>query len=1045
MVHLHVHTKYSLLDATIKIEDLIERLKEVKQDTIAVTDHGNLYANVEAYKKLTEAGIKYIMGCEMYICDDTEVRDKDNRYYHLILLAKNDIGRLNLQKLVSESTKYKYYGKPRIDFEMLKKYSDGLICLSACMAGEISRHIINNDLIKVETTIEKYSNLFGEDYYLEFQAHSDKVQQDLNLKIVELAKQHNIKYVVTCDAHYLKQEDQKYHSIFTKIGTTREAGEIYNDCYIQSEEDILNKCVSTKEYNKQAIQNTHEIANKCNVKIPLSAPIIPHVEIPNNFKSEIEYLKYLCNKGWKDKKLNLLPKEEQQVYRDRAKYEMNAIEKMGFEGYYLLVYSYVTSVIRRGIARGSGGGSLIAYLCNIVDINPVKYGLYFERFIDVGALELLENGTITRKELKIPDFDTDFSPSDRDKVIQFIIDKFGKDNVVALGSFQYIWARGAIKDIGKVLGVPFEITNEMTKNLEDETIEEALDRGVLDKYKDQHPELFEYASKLSGLPKSFSMHPCGKVVCMENAVLYNAIELSDTGEWVLQGDMHTADDLGLVKIDLLGLRTLDVIYDVLDMISKDYRYIAPHNINFNNELVWKEFSLGHTDGIFQFESDGMKHMLREMGCDNIEILSAANALYRPGSKEYIPNYINRKKGLEEITYLHEDLKPILSNTYGIIVFQEQLIEIGRLAELKNPDELRKATSKKKPKLMAKIEPELKNGLINRGWNDCQVGQLWLDILQFAKYSFNKSHSQSYAIIAYICMYLKVYHPNEFITAWINSYGGETKKIAKCVAEAKRMGLYNKYPKYNNAVGITTYKDNTIWLGTNTMKFSNNSVASELLSLNFNESNFLTLLQKIQSTSINTKQMTALIIFGFFDKFGKNNKLLTTYNLYQSFWNKKQVKKVDIGKKGLDVDIIKKYTTKETEKQFNGIDFMGYIQEIYKITENKDLPIADQINYELEYLGYIQTTIPSLSLDYAYITNIDGKFKNKNVTLYRLQNGETEIVKVKAKAFEDNELLMGDVIKTVECSREKKWGRTPEGEYYQKDEYETILKKWIFVR
>jgi len=1044
MVHLHVHTKYSLLDATIKIEDLIERLKQVNQDTIAVTDHGNLYANVESYKKLTEAGIKYIMGCEMYICDDVEVKDKDNRYYHLILLVKNDIGRLNLQKLVSESTQYKYYGKPRIDFNMLKKYSDGLICLSACMAGEISRYIVNNDLIKVETTIEKYSNLFGEDYYLEFQAHSDKVQQDLNLKIVELAKQHNIKYVVTCDAHYLKQEDQKYHSIFTKIGTTREVGEIYNDCYIQSEEDILNKCISTKQYNEQAIQNTHEIANKCNVEIPLSAPIIPHVEIPNNFKSEIEYLKYLCNKGWKDKKLNLLPKEDQQVYKDRAKYEMNAIEKMGFEGYYLLVHSYVTSVIRRGIARGSGGGSLIAYLCNIVDINPVKYGLYFERFIDVGALELLENGTITRKELKIPDFDTDFSPSDRDKVIQFIINKFGKDNVVALGTFQYIWARGAIKDIGKVLGIPFNITNEMTKNLEDETIEEALDRGVFDKYKNQYPELFEYASELSGLPKSFSMHACGKVVCMKNAVTYNSIELSDTGEWVLQGDMHTADDLGLVKIDLLGLRTLDVIYDVLDMIGKDYQYIAPHNINFSDDLVWKEFSLGHTDGIFQFESEGMKHMLREMGCDDIEILSAANALYRPGSKQYIPNYINRKKGLEEITYLHDDLKPILSNTYAIIVFQEQLIEIGRLAGLKNPDELRKATSKKKPKLMAKIEPELKEGLKSRGWSDSQVNQLWLDILQFAMYSFNKSHSQSYAIIAYICMYLKVYHPNEFITAWINSYDGKTKKIAKCVAEAKRMGLNIRYPKYDNAVGITTYKDGVIWLGTNTIKSSNINVANELLTLNPNEDNFITLLQNIQETSIKSK-MTAFIILNFFDKFGKSNKLLKTYNLFQAFWNKKQVKKTDIDKKGLNIEILMKYVTKETEKQFNGINFMGYIQEVYQMTENKDIPISEKIKYELEYLDYIQTTIPSLSLDYAYVTNIDGKFKNKNITLYRLQNGETETVKVKAKVFDENELMVGDVIKTVECSREKKWGRTPEGEYYQKEEYETILKKWVFVR
>lgn len=768
MVHLHVHTKYSLLDATIKIEELAEKLKSIGQNTIAITDHGNLYGAVEAYKVLSDNGIKAITGCEMYICDDVNIQNKDSKYYHLILLCKNNQGRLNLNHLVTESCNYKYYGKPRIDFSMLEKYHDGLICSSACMAGEISRAISDNDMDTARQVAKKYRNLFGEDFYIEYQSHENEEQQKLNAKLIQLANELDIKYYVTCDAHYLNKEDQKYHSVFVRIGSMREAGETYDDCYIQSEQEILEKCYLTTKYNEEAIRVTEEIAAKCENTIPLSAPILPHVPIPEQFSTEEDYFKYLCNKGFKEKgfadwdldqwkqyytetveidgeqvtrhlaEFNSA-KEIRDRYIDRCRYEMNAIVKMGFVGYYLLVHSYVTCVNRRGIARGSGGGSLLAYLSGIVDIDPIKYGLYFERFVDVGALSLLENEQITKKELKIPDFDTDFAPSERDIAVEFVSKRYGSENFVAIGQFGYIKAKGAIKDIGKVLGIPFEVTNTMTKSLDNETtIQDALDLGLLDAYKSDYPELFVYASHLAGLPKSFGVHPCGKIICMNPAVTYNAVEYNENkNEMVLQGDMHTADDLGLVKCDFLGLRTLDVIYDVLDMIGKDYNYIAPHKINTSDKLVWNEFAEGHTDCIFQFESLGMKRMLKDMKCDNIENLSAANALYRPGSKDYIPNYVSRKNGTEEITYLHPDLEPILSNSYGIIVFQEQLIEIGRLAGLSNPDELRKATAKKKPKLMAKIEPELKGGLMNRGWTQQQVDDLWTTILQFAKYSFNK--------------------------------------------------------------------------------------------------------------------------------------------------------------------------------------------------------------------------------------------------------------------------------------------------------------------
>lgn len=1037
MVHLHVHSKFSLLDGMMHIEDIGERLKEIGQDTIAITDHGNLYGNVEAFSKLSKEGIKVINGCEVYICDDVNVTNKDSKYYHLILLCKNEQGRLNLNWLVSQSTLHKYYGRPRIDFKMLEEHHEGLICLSACMAGEVSRALENNNDQLAESIALKYKKLFGEDYYIEYQAHEVIEQQQLNVKLINLANKLDIKYVVTCDAHYVRPEDEKYHNIFIQIGSQREAGEIYKDCYLQSEQDVIDKCVSTKQYTQQAIATTHEIANKCENTIPLSAPIIPHFTVPAPYKSELEYLKFLCNDGLKKKgfmnwnmeqwnqymtdriyaedgtyvEVKLVQfnsvKEIQQIYIKRAKYEMNALEAMGFEGYYLMVHSYVNAAKRRGIARGSGGGSLLAYLCGIVDIDPIKYGLYFERFIDVGAIDLLKDGTITKKELKIPDFDVDFSPNDREKVVQYVINKYGEDNVVSLGQFQYLWAKGAIKDIGRVLGIPFEITNEITKNLDGETIEEALASGVLDDYKDEYPQLFEYASKLSGLPKSFGVHPCGKCITIKKAEYYNAIEWNDGNKtWVLEGDMHSADDLGLVKADFLGLRTLDVIYDTLEMIGKDYDYIAPHKLNMNDPKVWNEFAQGNTDCIFQFESPGMKQMLKDMQCNRMDELSAANALYRPGSKQYIPNYVNRKNGLETIEYLHPDLEPILKNSYGIIVFQEQLIEIGRLAGLRNPDELRKATAKKKPKLMAKIEPELKNGLMKRGWTDVQVKQLWDTILQFAKYSFNKSHSSAYGLTAYITMFLKVYHTNEFFTACINSYDGDIKNIVKTIKEAKRMGVDIRFDKWQNATGETVCHDNIVWLGTNTMKGFGKNVAIALKELAKNDYNdFIEfLIDASTNPNIDKSQFESLIKLNWFNQFGSNGKLLRIYNLFNDIYGRKQFSK---DKCCVPHDIIVQFC-KETEKQYREVDCDRLLSYMCKKVENFELPLEHTLKTQQQVYGYISYTDPSKP-NTAVIMDLNTKYSTFKAQLYRLSDGQTITVKIKKKSYEQMPIAVGMII------------------------------------
>lgn len=1046
MIDLHVHTKYSLLDAISEPKDLINKAKELGRKAICITEHGNLYSSIEVYKLCQENNIKYLHGCEVYICDNVEEKNKDNRYNHLILICKNEIGRLNLIKLVTLSNNYKYYGKPRIDFEMLKLHKDGLIVLSACMAGEIQRSLIESNLLAAEKIALKYISEFKDDYYLEYQSHQESTQQKLNRVVVDLANKLNIKYVVTTDSHYIGRDEQKYHNIFVQIGQSREVGETYNDCYIQTEEDILNICKSTtKEENIIAINNTYEIMDKCNVVIPLSAPIMPHTDIPNKFKSEIDYLKSLCLDGWKNRKIDALDKSERLKYKERLAYEIDIIQKMGFEGYYLLVWSYANSVKRRGIARGSGGGSLVAYLINIVDTDPIRYGLYFERFLDVGSLRLLQEGKITKSQLKIPDFDLDFGKEDRNKIMQFIINKFGKEKVASLGSFQYIWAKGAIKDIGRVLDIPFDITNEMTSKLNKETISEALEIGLLDEYINKFPELFEYAKKLAGLPKSFSMHPCGKVITMKNIDHYNALEVSEDGEYVLQGDMHTAEDLGLIKIDVLGLRTIDVIYDTLEMIEKDYEYIAPHNLNFNDKKVLDNFKNGFTSGIFQFESEGMKGTLKNIECSSLHDLSIANALYRPGSMDYIVNYADRKKGKEQYEFLHDDLKEILGDSYAIIVFQEQLIEIGKLAQLSNPDELRIATGKKKPELMEKIKPELFNGLSKRGWDEEHLNELWDIMIKFAKYSFNKSHSVAYAIIAYICMYLKTYHPKEFVTAWINSYNGKIEKLPECIYEANRLGVKIHKPNWNEAQGMTCVKNNNVFLGTQSIKFLNSQIANELCDLGKEKyKDFIELVKEIKlKTSINSRQLRILAGLGFFKEFGENKKLLQSIELYENLGERKQFNRKQIEELNINESLLKKYCNKSTEKMYKELDMLGYVKEVIKDIEDKPFLVKEQVKFEMEYLGYTEY-INTKAGDKFYIVIEYMTYNDKTkpyVTLHHINTGTQIKTKVKdQQLFIENPFELYSVLKVNEFKTQYKT-KNIGGKWKKTDELEDILFNW----
>lgn len=822
-VNLHVHTAYSLLDGMSKPEDVIKKVATLKQSAVAVTEHGQVFSAVKVHKLAKEANIKHIYGAEFYVTDDRFVQDKTKKYFHLTVLAKNEQGRRNINKLASLGYLEGFYFKPRIDHSLLRQYSEGLIVMSGCMASEVQQalaggkigdgdiEITDANIQNAKEIIGMYREIFGRDYYLEVQAHMDYRQQQLNRAIVDIALEMGIEYVATTDSHFVDEEDLELHGIFIQIGTNREAGETYQDTHIMGSDEVTRKLLGsmTTDEAELAVRTSLLIADKCNVSLPLSEPIIPHVDIPEGFADEMSYLKELINKGWKRREIK--NRKNVQEYKERLNYEFNSITKMGFEGYFLLVESYVNSVKRRGIARGSSGGSLIAYLLGITEIDPIPYGLYFERFIDVGALDLLADGTITRKELKIPDVDSDFGATDRDKVVEFITKRYGEEKFAAIGQFGYIWDKSAVKDVGRVLNIPYTVTNMMTQQMGDLTIEYMRTAGLFPDWFEEYPKLFEYAEKIAGLPKSFGVHPCGKIISIEDIDYYTAVASND-GTIVFQGDMDDTDDLGLVKVDVLGLKSIDVIYDTLEMIGKDYDYINPDKLDFSDENILRLFREGRTDGVFQFESIGMKETLRQVIPDGISDLGVCNALFRPASMKHIEHYAKRKKGAEKFEYLHPDLEDVLNPTYGILVFQEQLIEIGRIAKMRNPDEIRQATAKKKIEKMKKVRKELFKGLKKRGWTEEQLETLWEIMIDFASYSFNKSHALAYAIIAWQMAKLKHYHPVEFMTALLNSKIGKIEELSHYISECKRMGIKVNVPNINESQGKFTVKNGEIVFG-----------------------------------------------------------------------------------------------------------------------------------------------------------------------------------------------------------------------------------------
>ncbi len=989
---------------------MIQRAKELGYQALCITDHGVLYNAPEIYLACKDAEIGYIYGCELYICDDKTIKDNTNRYYHLIALAYNEEGRINLNKIITDAYENGFYYKPRTDFDFLSRHAAGLVITSACMAGEVSRALEQGG--DATSLVERYKGIFGDNYYLEVQAHDVPEQIELNRKIVDLAKATCTEYIVTSDAHYVNKDDSYIHSMFVKNAKDNDDGGIYTDCYMLSEEEVRAKLKGLSESEiAAAITTTQKIVDKCvGVELPIGKAEIPMPYLPDGFETEIEYLRHLVYTKFKEKGIDKLPNAAE--YKERIEYELDALHKVEYDRYLLNVREQLEGFERIGAGRGSAAGGITCWLSDLTKIDSIKYGCYFERFVDVGQIKLLEEGKLTKEKLKRGDIDIDVATSIRQDVVKSLTDKYGEDKVCAIGTVGMSWAKMAIKDIARVLNIDPTTANTITKDIiSQELTDDVIANEIDTKYKEMYPKLFEIAQKITGVVRTMSVHASGKIIA-DRELSYYAPAAILNGEKTIMCDMHSVDLLMLLKSDILGLRTLDVIFDVLEMINKDYSYVDPNTINLKDKNVFRMFQQGRTDSIFQFSSDGMRNVLKEMKPDNIEDIIAANALFRPGPMKSIPSYIKRKHGREEVEYLHPDLEPILKSTYGIMCYQEQVIEIGRYAEMNNPDDLRVATAKKKPAMLEKIKPEFYSGLMKKGWTIAQVDELFDNLLAYAQYSFNRSHSVAYSLTAYQTMFLHYYHPVEFWCAVLNSYEGKADKIAETFAAVVQDGVSINVPSYKQITEKCVVRDGKLFIGTNVIKGISSRIGREewLKKIDIRRDSFLDFLlfnteEMMQGGSkIHNKELEALIKLGFFDSVAEKSEMLDMLEQFN-------------GGKGL------KYEKKHTEK--TKIKRVEALIEYWKNIKPSKPRITTVVGWEIDYLGVPLSTFKEVPQSFGYVLSVERSgYTNRNgekdtiLTIYGLNSGVT----TKAKYGRTMNVAKGSVIEILALSTHAKNGK-----------------------
>lgn len=993
-------------------------------------------------------------GMEAYVCDDAKVKDKDNRYYHLVLLCKNETGRINLNRLItiSERPENKYY-KPRIDLNILSEHKDGLIALSACMAGEVSRALQSGDYEGAKKVVAKHKAVLGKDYFLEIQAHNDPEQIEVNKQILQLAKDTHTEVVVTCDAHYVFESDKEYQNKYAFNGAYREDDEgAYVDCYVQSEAEVRQKLSYIDEATvDRLIANTDIIADMCNVEMPISAPIMPEVTVPDGYANSKEYLEALCTDGFNTKlELGSMPGNLAVEYIERYKYELDSLERMGFIDYILLVHSYANITKRRGIARGSGGGSLICYLTNITDIDPVEHGLLFERFIDVGQVRALEAGEIDRTELKVPDIDLDFATDTLDDILHFLYEKYGEDKVASIGRFGTNLTKGTIRDMCKVLDIDLKEADQIAKAFDGYEIED-IDAMIADEIPTptganiaigcvmRYTELFSYVRKLTGLPKSFGLHPCGKIIAIQDLDNYLPSCYDSNGVRYLQGDMRDTDSVGLVKVDVLGIRTLNQQFETHELTCEDDSFLSTKQ-SMDDDKVMELFRNTDTVGIFQFSSRGMQETLKKMQVKDINDLAIANAIYRPGPMQYIDEFARRRQGRVEVEYTHPDLEPILSSTYGIMVFQEQLIQIGRLAGMHNPDLLRKATGKKDVKLMAQVRPEFEDGLRKRRWSDTQIKKLWLDMIEFSKYSFAKAHSYAYSMLAYLTAKQKAYYPVEFYIGLLNSYIGESSFVKdnadEIVSDIFKHNINILPFDYRQDHRKCSVKNGAILYGIPLIRDCSQAVADQVYyASGLQVSHFWRLLKHLYDNGVNTRQMTILIKLGFFNSFGNEPALERIDSLYNTFYGKKKIKESQANDSPIWKIIVAHSTnigkTGNVLKQRTVIDGDAMMDDFEKeclASTNWHITFKERADFQKEVLGFVSLMTgkpadrPVLYVKAVYPAkrNADGFVFGHNIIGQSVGSGKTTRYTIFNNVFDKDPIEKGDVIHCLDYTRKGKY-------------------------
>ena len=884
--HLHVHTEYSLLDGSNKIKECVARVKELGMNSVAITDHGVMYGVIDFYRAAKAAGIHPVLGSEVYVAPGSRFskepgQGNEDRYYHLVLLAENDTGYHNLMKIVSRGFTEGYYYKPRVDLEVLEEFHEGIIALSACLAGEVQRYVARGLYEEGKEAALRYEHIFGKgNFFLELQDHGIAEQQLVNQGLLRMSRETGIPLVATNDVHYTYADDVKPHDILLCLQTGKKLADEDRmryeggQYYIKSEEEMK----ALFPYALEALENTQKIADRCQVEIEFGVTKLPKYDVPDGWTSW-EYLNKLCHEGLAER---YQPASEELT--TRLDYELSVIKTMGYVDYFLIVWDFIKYAKDHGImvgpGRGSAAGSLVSYCLGITTIDPIRYQLLFERFLNP-------------ERVSMPDIDVDFEPEGRQAMIEYVSRKYGADCVVQIVTFGTLAARGVIRDVGRVMDLPYAFVDSIAKMVPQElniTLDKALAANgefrKLYQEDEQVQELVDMSKRLEGLPRHTSMHAAGVVISQKSVDEYVPLSLGSDGAVVTQFTMTTLEELGLLKMDFLGLRNLTVIRDAVEMIGKDTRKALDLNqIDYDDKKVLDYIGTGKTDGIFQLESAGMKSFMKELKPYSLEDIIAGIALYRPGPMDFIPQYIKGKNNRDDIIYDCPQLEPILEPTYGCIVYQEQVMQIVRdLAgyTLGRSDLLRRAMSKKKGEVMQRErqnfvygnEEEGVPGCIKNGIDEVTANKIYDEMIDFAKYAFNKSHAAAYAVVSYQTAYLKYYYPVEFMAALLTSVIDNSGKVAEYIYSCRQMGIQILPPDINKSVGTFSVENGNIRFGLTAIKSVGRPVIQAIIEERNERGEFKHLkdfIERMGGREVNKRTIENFIKAGVFDSLGGTRK------------------------------------------------------------------------------------------------------------------------------------------------------------------------------